>query len=789
MKKVLLTIFVTFFFVFSINAATADNNLSDIQITKNLASMPLSFTQNQGQWDDKVQFRANTGGATMWFSSDGAYYQFTRTIESEERSEQQTSPSAHDVTLNEVEERHHQPDSYEAMMIKANFIGSNPAPVMVGLNEMEYKCNYFIGNDESKWATDVPNYSAVMYEEIYDGIDLRYYGNGKQMEYDFIVSPGADFSQIKIQYEGAESVSVNDNGELVVTTKWGEVVEQRPVIYQIENNNRVSIDGNYILQADNSFGFELSGSFDAALAVVIDPVLSYSTYLGGSDLEESTDIAIDDSGSIYITGWTYSTDFPIEGEYQSYQGSTDRADVFVTKLNSAGNTLVYSTYLGGNNYDIGHGIVIDSSGNCYITGVTTSNNFPIEGAYQADQIGSDGFVTKLNSTGNALIYSTYLGGNGDDQSFSIDVDGFGNAYITGVTTSNNFPIEGAYQTYQGGNDAFVTKLNSFGNALTYSTYLGGSAHERGYGITLDNSGNTYITGFTESTDFPTEGAYQTSYQGGYQDVFVTKLNSSGNTLIYSTFLGGSDTETGEDIAVDSLGNAYITGRTSSNNFPIEGAYQTYQGGNDAFVTKLNSFGNALTYSTYLGGSADDWGHGIEVDSFGNAYIIGTTSSSDFPILREYQIHHGLDDAFVIKLNNSGLALVYSTYLGGNDSEFGSDIALDGFYNAYVTGNTSSTNFPTEGEYQTNLSGARDGFVAQISCCDGIRGDINYDALDQIDIADLVYFVDYSFGNPQGPEPPCFEEADVDASASLDIADIVYLVSYMFNGGPAPVVCP
>ena len=775
----------------SLTFQTASSKESNVQITRNIASMPLAFTANQGQWDDEVQFRANAGGATMWFSSDGAYYQFTRTIESEDGDPISIVDKRFGVAPDDILDR--KPNAVETMMIKATFVGAKLNPQMIGVDMMEYKCNYFIGNDPNKWQTDVPNYAAVMYEEIYDGIDLKYYGNGRQMEYDFIVSPGADYSQIKIQYEGAESISINDNGELVVETNWGKIVEQRPLIYQIDNDSRIAITGEYRMMGDNSFSFELSSSYNPALPLVIDPLLSYSTYLGGSADDEGWAIAVDVSGNAYITGRTYSTDFPAEGAFQTNQ---DTIDVFVTKLNSSGNALVYSTYLGGNGSELGLGIALDGSRNVYITGYTLSTDFPIEGGYQTDQGNNDAFVTKLNSSGNALVYSTYLGGSNNDIGAGIAVDGSGNAYINGNTDSPDFPTEAPYQSnHQGGAvDAFVTKLNSSGNALVYSTYLGGISADYCWGIAVDNFGNAYITGQTSSTDFPTEGAYQTTLQGGY-DISVTKLNSTGDSLIYSTYLGGSDDEVGFGIVLDNLRNAYITGWTKSADFPTEGEYQTYQGGAgsyDAFVTKLNSTGAALVYSTYLGGINIDIGNGIAVDASGNAYITGYTFSVDFPTEGEYQTYQGSTDAFVTKLISSGNAVVYSTYLGGSGGDEAYGIALDGLGSAYITGFTSSSDFPNEGEYQT-FQGAADVFVtrfgpvAQPPCCVGNRGDLNGDS-DDANILDLTFLVDFIFRG-SGDPGSCPDESDVNGDGdSANILDLTFLVDFIFRGGPAPGPC-
>ncbi len=767
----------------------ADNSQpqSDL-VAQQMGQMPLAFTENRGQWHEQALFKANAGGATMWFTSEGTYYQFTRRIPRLESSTEDSGAPHPDgrrqlaVGLPDRGRLDHEPDSTETMAIKTSFIGANPNPEIIGEGLMEYKCNYFIGNDPAEWHTDVPNYRAVCLKEVYSGIDLRYYGNGKKLEYDFIVSPGADPAKIAIRYEGALSLSVNSTGELVVETEWGEVIEQRPVVYQMQNGVRKSIEGEYLLAGDNSFGFSLGNDYDPALPLVIDPVLTYSTYLGGSGYEESYDIAVDGSGNAYITGVTASSDFPTEGEYQTYQGG---GDVFVTKLNSPGNALVYSTYLGGSSGDEGRGIVVDDFGNAYIAGYTMSSDFPTEGAYQADYGGghNDAFVTKLNSFGNDLVYSTYLGGSESDVPRGISVDGSGSAYITGYTQSDDFPTENPFQVDPGGgiNDAFVTKLNSFGNALVYSTYLGGSDFDFGWGISVDGFGSAYITGGTYSTDFPIEGEYQT-YHGGGCDVFVTKLNGAGNDLVYSTYLGGSEGDVPRGISVDGSGSAYITGYTQSDDFPTENPFQVDHGGGyeDAFMTKLSSSGNDLVYSTFLGGSNGDEGWDIAVDGSGNAHITGRTWSSDFPTEGEYQTYQGSGDAFVTKLNSSGNALVYSTYLGGSDWEYGNGMAVDGSGNAYISGRTFSSDFPTEGEYQTH-QGGYDAFVTKLSSCDcGTKGDVNNDAsTDPLDVTYLVNYV-YLSQDALAERPNCpYPKGDMNCDESADPLDVTYLVNYVY----------
>jgi len=378
-------------------------------------------------------------------------------------------------------ERDSEQSQYESIMIKASFVGANPAPSMVGLEKMEYKCNYFIGNDPNEWHTDVPNYEYVLSEDVYPGIDLKYYGNGKQMEYDFIVSPGMDYTQIQIQYEGAKSLSINSSGELVVETEWGSVIEQKPIVYQQDGNNRQVIEGEYITTCDNRFSFKLDDNYNPNLPLVIDPVLVYRTYLGGDNFDDGNGITVDASGCAYVAGETGSTDFPTQNPYQTDQGAYD---VFVTKLSSSGSSLIYSTYLGGSNRDRGEDIAVDASGCAYVTGRTISTDFPTENPYQAINEGNsdDVFITKFSSSGNSLIYSTYLGGTSDDDGFNIILDASECAYVIGTTESTDFPTVNPYQTHQGYGDAFIAKLSSSGTSLVYSTYLGGSEYDEGYGL-------------------------------------------------------------------------------------------------------------------------------------------------------------------------------------------------------------------------------------------------------------------------------------------------------------------
>jgi Beta-propeller repeat/Abnormal spindle-like microcephaly-assoc'd, ASPM-SPD-2-Hydin len=502
---------------------------------------------------------------------------------------------------------------------------------------------------------------------------------------------------------------------------------------------RQEVRGRYVITSKNEVGFRVS-AYDRRRALVIDPVLAYSTYLGGSGSngygDRGNGIAVDSTGNAYVTGRTGSTDFPTVNPFQSKL--LGGYDAFVTKFNADGTSLVYSTYLGGSNGNTAYAIALDSAGNAYLTGNTTSTDFPTKNAIQPvlGSGGTNAFVTEINAEGNALVFSTYLGGSSGtgDYGLGIAVDPSGNTYVTGYTYSSDFPTTpGAFQTICNGGsncgtlgDAFVSKINPNGTAFVYSTYLGGSQPDQGYEIATDSAGNAYVTGFTESSDFPTAHAIQPTYSG-VGDAFVAKFNAAGSALVYSTYLGGSSADYGYGIAVDSAGNAYIAGQTYSTDFPTtSGAFQTICNGGsgcqvygDAFVTKINAAGSAFVYSTYLGGSSYDYATGIAVDGTGDAYITGGAASNDFPLANAIQSTKGEPATpFVTKFNADGKGLVYSTYLGGRGAgkqETGFAIAADAAGNAYVTGVAESKHFPTTLlGFQQSLKGPSDAFVAKIA---------------------------------------------------------------------------
>jgi len=739
---------------------------SAVEITR--VSMPLPFTKNEGQWAPGILFRTNADGATVWFTTTGVYYQITRRIQRTD-SVGIVSGRANPLHLPGHEfER----DSVETLLIKATFVDANLNPEVVAEGMLEYKCNYFLGNDPAKWRTDVPNYSAVTLRGIYPGIDVKYSGDGNGGAlYEFRAAPGADLSQVKVAYEGAET-ALNSEGKLIVSTAWGDMMEA--IAVPAGSASAATPLVNRAL--DNSATAGIS-AFNRSVAQSAVVALSYSAYLGGGSVDLGYAIAVDAGGNAFVTGSTVSSDFPTLNPYQTAQGFSD---VFVTKLGSSGNTLIYSTYIGGGSDDAGFGVAVDAGGSAFVAGTTASSDFPTLNPYQADQGDRDVFVTKLGSFGNALIYSTYIGGGSSDGGNGIAIDGGGNAYVRGGTFSSDFPTLNPFQTYQGGSDIIVTKLGSSGNSLIYSTYIGGGSNEFVYGLAVDGGGNAYVTGTTISFDYPTQNSYQTA-QGGW-DVFVTKLGSFGNALIYSTYFGGGSNDFAYGVAVDFNGNAFVAGQTYSSNLPTQNPYQTDQGGADVFVTKFGSSGNALIYSTYLGGGSDDGGNSIAVDFNGNAFVTGYTVSSDFPTLNPYQTDQGSEDVFVTKFGSSGNALIYSTYLGGGLGDFGSNIAIDGGGNAFVTGYTESSDFPTLNPYQTD-QGLEDAFVTKLSeppCC-VLGGDTDNGG--DVNIGDALAIIDYIFGGPQ-PDPPCLPEADADRSGDVNIGDVLLIIDYIF-GGPLP----
>jgi hypothetical protein len=605
------------------------------------------------------------------------------------------------------------------LAFQVQFLDSNNDVQPRGEDPQATRVNYLVGDQARDWLRDLPTYQTVVYGGIYPGIDLRFGFSGTRLKSEFVVAPGSDPTRIRFRYNGLGSPSIDERGDAVYEPAPGRFREEAPIVFQWKHGTRVPVPARFKLSADGVISFEL-GAFDAAIPLTIDPVVSYSSYLGGQGDSAATAIAADSNGNVYVAGWTDSVKFPTAGPLQG--GIAGEVNAFVLKLNAAGNTLLYATYIGGSGDDRAYGIAIDGGGNAYVTGSTTSANFPTRVPIQSTlQGGRDAFVLKLNAAGNGLTYSTYLGGTGLDYGYGIAVDWQGNAYVTGDTTSQNFPTLTPFQAVNGGvQDAFVTKISSTGT-MVYSTYLGGRGVDHGAAIAVDTSGNVYVTGGTFSSNFPTANAFQAA-NAGAQNAFVTKLAAGGNSLVYSTYLGGSGgalgaLESGSGIAVDSLGEAFVTGTTSSSNFPIAAAFQPAPGGgtSTAFVSKLNALGTSLAYSTYLGGSSMDFGQAIALDLVGNAYVAGYTASADFPLAAPVQSAlAGGYDAFVVQLNPWGSALNFGTYYGGSGLDAANGIASDMAGNVYVAGQTQSADFPVVSAFQSSVIGTIEAFVFKLN---------------------------------------------------------------------------
>ncbi len=743
--------------------------------------LPLYFVQNNGQMDKRVKFYEKGIGHTMLFSEEGVYLSLTGSngLNKESSASQRKTQDKSEISNSYATGEHGQTaftSTTRSAFISLIPIGANKHPEIFADGLSMGKVNYLTGNKKTNWITNVPTYSAVVYKEIYDGIDIKFYGNNRQLEYDIIVKPGADPTQARFAYAGIEDLRVNENGDMEIIVKKGaedssnvlntevKIIQKRPYVYQEINGKRTEIEGRFevetskqtqggadkfclaVYPADNdaqkdsqqsgSNTLNQSGdhkseiahltycysikvaSYDTSHSLIIDPILEYSTYIGGANMDDvGRGIAVDSSGAAYITGYTASDDFPVVGTDTPFHGPAETYDAFVTKLGTdspLGLGLIYSTYIGGNDDDYSYGIAVDGSGSAYITGYTESSDFPV--VETETDIGDwpliastlrgtrDAFVVKLGASGDTLEYSTYIGGAGNwDTAHGIAVNGDGYAYITGYTDSANFPVLGTDTEKNGveNYDAFVTKLSAETPVeLVYSTYLGGSSDDQGYAIAVDGYGSAYIAGETLSSDFPVVGT-TAGIEGEASDAFAAKLNASGDTLEYSTYIGGASADFARGIAVDSDGYAYITGYTESENFPIVGTNTPYGGGSyDAFIIKIGT-GTPVEfiYSTYLGGSGEDQGHAIALDGSGSAYITGYTFSSEFPVVGTTTVApHAAEScsAFISKLEPSGGSLAYSTYIGGVDNDYGYGIAVDASGDAHITGETYSSTFPIAG---------------------------------------------------------------------------------------------
>lgn len=689
---------------------------TDQNVHAKFAALPLAFEENVGQTDPQVKYMARAEGYRLFLADHNAVFSL------DSRS---SKPPVHHgpMAIQSMESLASRQNRGVAIYMRLT--GSNPKAQLQASEPLPGKVNYYLGGNKSSWYPGVSQYAKVSYENVYPGIDLAYYGQRNKLEFDFILAPQSNPATIRLAFRGTQSLEIDNSGSLRIGSGLASIIMHKPVAYQQENGIRHIVDSHFVIGAQHTIGFEVA-DYDRSRELVIDPSVTYSTYLGGSAEDEAYAIAVDSAGNTYITGATDSPTFPV-----SLAGGPN-FDAFVSEMNPSGTALLYSTFIGGssgNGDNYGRGIAVNTTGT-YVVGNTSSSNFPALVTI-GPAGGTDVFVAKLGSTGST-VQLTRIGGSGTDSGNGIVIDSAGAAYIGGETHSTDFPLAGPQiqTTNPAGDDGFVAKLDSNGSVLDYSTYLGGSTGgSLVTGIGLDGSNNAYVAGITVASDFQTTtGALQTTPPGSDDNTFVTAIKADGSAMMYSTFLGGSGTNDALAIAVDSAGEAYIAGDTNSTNFPTVNAAQgTLKGAHDVFVSKLNAGGSALLFSTYFGGTLDDAGTGIALDSFNDVYVTGRTFSSDYPTAGSpFQSSlSGTTDAFVTELSNTGFT-VYSSFLGGTGDEnsLSGDttlpplgaVAVDSTSNAYLAGSTNSTTgFPvTASVLQPSYGGGvADGFVAKI----------------------------------------------------------------------------
>jgi RHS repeat-associated protein len=709
--------------------AQSQQAADDTSARASLGTLPLAFVPNSGQADSQARFVTHSMGGSLFFTPDG----IAMALPTPQAS---NNDAAHRGQRQRIR-------ASRPLVVQMQFIDANATPRLTGLGNLPGKVNYLVGNDPSRWRTNLPSYASLAYGELYAGIELRYDGGEGQVTSTFNVAPGADPTHIQWRYTGARELSIDGEGNLVINLPppntpitatnaiSGTLLERAPRAWQVINDAQVEIPVRYVLKAGGRVGFAL-GAYDRTQPLTIDPTLTYTTYLGGSGNDFGEDIATDRDGNVYMVGTTSSSTF-LPTPLRAYQAGSD---AFVAKLSADGSRYLYTTYLGGSDADNGYGIAVDNAGSAYITGATRSNTagvsaFPTTaGVIQASSGGSsctttpcaDAFVAKLDPIGSALLYSTRLGGSNDDDGRSIAVDITGNAYITGMTSSSNFPsaVSSPLQSIYGGgtSDGFAAKINTGATALVYRTYLGGSLVDVGEDIAIDSGGNAYVVGTTNSGNVPPfSGGLQGA--GGGNDAFVVKINPTGTSRVYGTLIGGASADAGNSITVDTSNNVYVVGTAGATNIPnITTGTNT---GTSAFVAKLTgsttpSYANAQ----YVGGSGSDAGYATTLAANGEMYITGETTSNNFPNVWAGTYRAGIE-GFMARITPGFSFPGMNLYLFGTGTERGKGIAGDRFGNIYLTGDTNSTDFMISGStgipcpcpVQGSLGGLTDAFVVKV----------------------------------------------------------------------------
>lgn len=766
-------------------------------IAQDLAHAPVTFTANAGQWDSRVGFQAKAGGAVAWFTSEGVDYQFCR--------DQNAKKSNRIIGKTDREQK-----KIETMLIGAKFVNANPAPEISGEGLVEYRCNYFLGKDSTKWRTDVPNYESIVYRDLYSDIDLKVQSTCGKLEYDFIVQPGGDLAQVEIEYNGIRGLSIDSAGCLQVKTRWGKVTEHAPVVYQEVMGERQMIRASYELRGKDRYGFKLREDYNSAIALIVDPVATFSTYLGGSTTDQGFDIAVNASGEVYLAGTSNSSNFPTASAYDNTLNTN--SDIVVTKFNAAGNGLVFSTFIGGTGQDIAYALNISQASGfgVALTGKTTSTDFPVPNALDATHNGGteDAFLAVLSNAGNSLALGTFLGGSNAEQGNDLAVqcgttfcDTYNyNVWITGTTYSTNFPNVNAVQTTHGGGitDAFLVRYNFtlFSSSLVYSTYYGGNQPDRGMSIAVSGSPvKVYVAGETNSANLPGINGFQ-SLLGGNYDVFIAAFSVNGSSQVYpaqATYFGGNQGDAYPSIISRSSGIVHLLCGSLSPGLATAGAFdQSVTTKPKMVLARFSSTLAVRDFCTYLGSNTGDLsqpgalGSALAVDSKGNMYLTGRSNMTDFPMKDAWDSTHNGDlDVIVAKMNSTGSALLFSSYIGGTIQDYGHAVAVDAAGCMYALCETYSGNFPTLNAYDATLNnpnGWTDIAVAKIcipNCCAGLTGNVDCDGADVTDIADLSTLIDYLYISFS---PLCCKaEANCDGSldGAVDIADLSALIDYLY----------
>lgn len=751
----------------------------------------IVFTENLGQWDNQVRFRAATGGVTVWLSNDGILYALSRSTGQRPEPRVEARKALKSDPAEEMED----------LLFGIKFLGSNPRPEVYGVSKKDFHSNYFLGNDASRWKSSVPSFDTVVYLGIYPGIDMKYYADDAGIEYTFVVAPGADPSAIRLRYEGVISLSADQKSELRISTAWGTLDEKLPAIYQVIDGKKINVGGSFDVGNDGSFGFAIGKDFDRSAELIIDPVLTFSSYLGGSGAQYPSEIKEDALGNILVLGHTRSLDYPTAGDpYQAVYGGGE-FDAVLTKISRLTSQIVYSTYIGGSMRDEEPRLVFGSQGDMYITGRTYSPDFPTVNPFQSTLSGSDdSFVLRLNAAGNQLLYSTYLGGGKEEDLSRIAVDDQGYIYVCGITTSYDFPTMNPISPEQTGGqyDGYMTKFYPAGDALVYSTYLGGHGDEEFQGLGVTSAGEAVVAGFTYSDDYPVANAlYECQINpDGPIDAIITKFSSDGSSLVFSTYLGGTEDEWFEDLVLDASGNIYLVGSMESLDFEMVNAIQPVHcvitgdtWGSDIFVAVMNGSGNELLFTTFLCGSMNDWGTSIDLGPDGSIYVCGITESADFEVSSPIQgTMNGESDMVVARISPDRSRMIYATYFGGSDDEFKTHLGAGSDECVHVTGSTFSDDISMVNATQPVSRANYDIFLATISggCCLGDRGNFDGDVDDELNVADVVAMANWAYKG--GPMAPCLDEADIDADGKVTLYDLLLLVYYFYRGGPAPPSC-